>query len=208
MAIRVLLVDDHRILRDALRLALAREEGIEVVAEAGTAAEALDSAAALRPDVVVLDIRLPDLSGLGSRRACAACRSRHRWWRCRRRPTSASSRRCCAAAAQALRHQVVRGRAAGACGARRGRRKQLPLPRGGRCAGLRGARSVATRRIGRREHEVLRLLAGGARSPRSPRLHISPATVDVHRRNIMRKLDLHSVAELTRYAVREGIVAP
>lgn len=64
MAIRVLLVDDHRILRDALRLALAREEGIEVVAEAGTAAEALDSAAALRPDVVVLDIGLPDLSGL------------------------------------------------------------------------------------------------------------------------------------------------
>lgn len=40
------------------------------------------------------------------------------------------------------------------------------------------------------------------------KLHISPATVDVHRRNIMRKLDLHSVAELTRYAVREGIVAP
>ena len=64
MAIRVLLVDDHRILRDALRLALAREEGIEVVAEAGTAADALERAAALRPDVVVLDIGLPDLSGL------------------------------------------------------------------------------------------------------------------------------------------------
>uniref|UniRef100_UPI003782F03B LuxR C-terminal-related transcriptional regulator n=1 Tax=Piscinibacter sp. TaxID=1903157 RepID=UPI003782F03B len=63
--------------------------------------------------------------------------------------------------------------------------------------------------LGRREKAVLKLLAEGVRSSEiAERLNIAPATVEVHRRNIMRKLDLHSVAELTRYAVREGIVAP
>ncbi len=63
-------------------------------------------------------------------------------------------------------------------------------------------------RLGTRELEVLQLLAEGHSSRTvAARLGLSPATVETHRRNIMRKLDLHSVAELTRYAVREGLVA-
>lgn len=62
------------------------------------------------------------------------------------------------------------------------------------------------KRLGRRELEVLRLLSQGMSSPQiGAGLHIAPSTVDVHRRNIMEKLDLHSVAELTKYAIRTGL---
>ena len=64
------------------------------------------------------------------------------------------------------------------------------------------------RKLGRREREVLRLIAQGQRSPEiAEQLNISIGTVEAHRRNIMRKLDLHSVAELTKYALREGIAS-
>jgi two-component system NarL family response regulator len=63
-------------------------------------------------------------------------------------------------------------------------------------------------RLSRREREVLRLIADGARSPGiADELHVSVATIEVHRRNITRKLGLRSVAELTKYAIREGIVS-
>jgi len=63
--------------------------------------------------------------------------------------------------------------------------------------------------LGRREREVLALLAEGKSSSEiAARMHIAASTVEVHRRNIMRKLDLHSVAELTKYAIREGLTSP
>ena len=64
-------------------------------------------------------------------------------------------------------------------------------------------------RLSHRERDVLQLVAEGVRSAAiAERLHISLGTVEAHRRNIRRKLGLHTVAELTRYAVREGLVAP
>ena len=72
-----------------------------------------------------------------------------------------------------------------------------------------GPEKSETPRLSRREREVLRLIAEGTRSPSiAEQLHISLGTVEVHRRNIMRKLGLRTVAELTRYAVREGLVLP
>jgi two-component system NarL family response regulator len=63
-------------------------------------------------------------------------------------------------------------------------------------------------RLGRREREVLQLLAEGHTSPEiGTRLHIATSTVEVHRRNIMRKLELHSIAELTKYAIRNGLTS-
>jgi two-component system NarL family response regulator len=70
-----------------------------------------------------------------------------------------------------------------------------------------GSRRGSTPVLGRREREVLRLVAEGKRSIAiAEQLHIAVATVDVHRRNIMRKLGLRTVAELTKYAIREGII--
>jgi DNA-binding NarL/FixJ family response regulator len=63
-------------------------------------------------------------------------------------------------------------------------------------------------KLGKRERQVLQLLADGLTSPQiGARLHISPGTVDVHRRNIMQKLELHSVAELTKWAIRHGVTS-
>ncbi len=63
-------------------------------------------------------------------------------------------------------------------------------------------------KLGRRELEVLALVAEGKSSSQiAARMHIAPSTVEVHRRNIMRKLDLHTVAELTKYAIREGLTS-
>lgn len=209
MTIRVLLVDDHRILREALRLTLAREEGIEVVAEAGSAAEALAGAASAQPDVVVLDIGLPDLSGI----EVAA--------RLRRLPRPPQVVALSAQSDKRFVSEMLRSGAQAyvtkSAAAEQLVRAVRSVAAGGSylCPEVADALVSEVRalggevpRLGRREHEVLRLIAGGARSGEiAERLHISPATVEVHRRNIMRKLDLHSVAELTRYAVREGIVA-
>ena len=72
--------------------------------------------------------------------------------------------------------------------------------------GYRGTRSP--NQLGARERQVLQLVAEGQNSGEiADRLHIAPSTVEVHRRNIMRKLDLHNVADLTRYSIRAGLVS-
>lgn len=71
--VRVLLCDDHEVVREGLRTLIARQPGISVVAEAGTAKEAIDAAARAKPDVVIMDIRLPDGSGI---EACRTIRER------------------------------------------------------------------------------------------------------------------------------------
>jgi len=74
---------------------------------------------------------------------------------------------------------------------------------------LDGAGQGEPSHLSQREHEVLGLVATGVRSPAiASQLHIAVGTVEVHRRNIMRKLELHTVAELTRYAMREGMFSP
>jgi two-component system NarL family response regulator len=71
-----------------------------------------------------------------------------------------------------------------------------------------GPLATDTAPLGRREREVLRLIAEGVRSPGiAQQLHVSVATIEVHRRNIMRKLGLRTVADLTKHAIREGIVS-
>lgn len=209
--ISVVLVDDHRLLREALRDTLAREDDVQVVGETGQGLQAIEWVREMRPDVVVLDIGLPDLNGI---EVAARIHETHADTRIVALSAYSDKRfvnemlRAGASAfvskASAGTELVVAIRAAAA-----GNSYLSPDVAGALAAQVRSESTQAEARLGRREREVLRLVAQGLRSPAiAETLHMAVATVDVHRRNIMRKLDLHTVADLTRYAIREGIVPP
>lgn len=209
MGIRIFLVDDHHLLREALREKLSREIDFDIVGEAGDGPSALAMIANVAPDVVLLDIGLPDMNGveIATRLAGRDC-----------------SAKIVALSMYSDKRFVMEMLKAGAAGYVTKTADGTELLDAVRAvfAGKRylstdvvtaladgaGAGADDGRRLGRREQEVLRLLAEGRRTADiADHLHISPGTVEVHRRNIMRKLDLHTVAELTRYAIREGITS-
>lgn len=211
MTSRLVLVDDHAILREALRTMLRAEADIEVVGEAGNGRDAIRLARDLNPDILVLDIGMPDMNGI---EATAAIVSRSPHIKVIALSTHSDRRFVAeminagasgyvvktAASTELLRaiRAVAQGQsylcpqvAAGVMHA------SAENPRRGR-----SARPELTRR----EREVLKLLAEGLRTAGiASRMHLAASTVDVHRRNLMRKLNLHSVAELTKYAIREGL---
>lgn len=212
MSIRVLLVDEHAMLREALRTILERAGDIVAVAEADDGATALALARELEPDVVVMDIGLVGMSGIEATRRMIA---------------ENPGIKVLALSTFSDRRMVVQMLEAGARGYVVKTAGSEELLRGIRAVArgetylyaeaaaalvdslrkhsLRGTRSET---LGRREREVLRLLAGGNSSAQiAEALHIATGTVEVHRRNIMRKLGLHNVADLTRYAIREGLTS-
>jgi DNA-binding NarL/FixJ family response regulator len=213
MSIRVLLADDHAMLRQALRNVLEREHDVEVVAEANNGADALRLARELKPDVVVMDISMPGVDGINATRRLLAAT-----------PTA----RVLALSTHAERHFIMQMLSAGArgyvtktAGISEMLRAVRALAAGQTylCQEAANAMAEAVRgngkaggpsgeTLGRRERDVLALLAEGKTSQQiGEKLHIATGTVDVHRRNIMRKLGLHTVAELTQYAIREGLIS-
>jgi DNA-binding NarL/FixJ family response regulator len=211
MSIRVLLVEDHRMVREALCGVLNQVTDIEVVGEAGDAHEALEQVAALRPDVVVLDIRLPDLNGIE-----VAARLRDAGSLAKVVALSGfSDKRFVTAMVRSGASAYVTKSAAGTELVRAIRAVAAdqgyfsPEIAAALVSEVRdGSLEGDAQPLARREREVLRLIAEGLRSPGiAEKLHVSLATVEVHRRNIMRKLGLRTVAELTKHAIREGIVS-
>lgn len=209
MTARVLLVDDHRLMREALRAALEKVLDIEVVGEAGDARTALEQCRALKPDVAVIDIGLPDLNGM---ELTARLKETDNDVKVVALSAYADKRFVtemlrCGASAYVIKAsagtELVRAIQAVTAG-------QSYL-----CPEIAGAlideicnlqADKGAPRLARREREVLRMIAQGMRSQAiGEQLHISVGTVEVHRRNIMRKLGLHTIAELTKYAIREGI---
>lgn len=212
MSTRVLLADDHPVLRQGLRKLLDQETWLEVVGEAGDGPAAIEQAAALEPDVIVMDIGLPGLNGVDATRQIRAHHPRIR---------------IVALSIHTSRRMVAEMLAAGADGyvfkmasfeevvrairaVLRGHRYLSP----GAAEALEAARNgdgdtSVFERLTPREREVLQLLAEGSTSKEIAfDLGISPKTVDVHRKNVMDKLDLDSLADLTRYAMREGLITP
>ena len=212
MSTRVLLADDHQMLRDGLRAVLALEEDVEVVGEASDGHEAVEMAGKLAPDVVLMDIGMYGLNGVEATRRIRAENSKVNvialsTYSDKRYVLSmleaGASRYVLKAAAVDEMCRAVRAVAAGkrylspdVAGVVVDARFRAPAEPGSSLFSI----------LGSREREVLQLLAEGHSSPEiARRLHIAPSTVETHRRNIMRKLDVHSVAELTKYAIREGL---
>ncbi len=210
MTTRVFLIEDHRMVREALCEVLTKEPDIEVVGQAGDAAAALRDVGALAPDVIVLDIRLPDLNGIE-----VAARLRDAGVTAKVVALSAfSDKRFVTAMLRAGASAYVTKSAAGTELVRAihavaaGQGYFSPEIARALTVELSGELPGEITPLGRREREVLRLIAEGLRSPAiALQLHVSVATIEVHRRNIMRKLGLRTVAELTKHAIREGIVS-
>lgn len=204
----VLLVDDHAIVREGLRAILEREPDMRVVGEGADGAGAVAQAVALRPDVVVMDVSMAGLNGVEATRRILHALPRAR---------------VVALSMHVDRQYVYAMFEAGAAGyvpknvaseeliralrvVAAGGSYVSPAIVGVAVEALRGARPAAPgAALTAREREVLQLLAEGHTSKEiAERMRIALSTVETYRRHIMEKLDLRSIAALTKYAVRRG----
>lgn len=217
MNIRVLLVDDHTMLREALRLMLDKEPGIKVVGELGDGSQVDEAVARVAPDVVVMDVNMPNVNGIQATRILmtkypklgivALSAFGYNQFVAEMMDAGAVAFVLKSSAGEQLVHAIK--------SAMQGLTYLCPdvaatmvktRSRGAK-SGQDGQNGRNNQRLSRREVEVLRLLAQGKSSPQiGGQLHIAPGTVDVHRRNIMTKLELHGIAELTKYAMRNGLI--
>ena len=214
MTIRILLVDDHAVVRSGLRMLLENERDVEIIGEVSSAQAAIEAAMTLKPNVILMDIGLPDLSGIDATREIR-----------KRAPESA----IVALTIHEDEEYFFKMLEAGATGyvPKRAAPEELLTAIRAAATGqvylypslakllvldfLNGGRPASDEQRGseltEREQEVLTYLAEGTNNEEIARaLVISPKTVARHRENIMRKLNLHSRAELVRYAIRKGII--
>lgn len=218
---RILLCDDHRLMREGLRSILERE-GLTVVGEAANGREAIELARRLLPDLVLMDISMPELNGVDATRhlseelpaikVIALSMNADRRYVLTMFAAGAAAYLIKNSASEEL-IQAVRAVAADM-------KYVSPAVAGNvldECLARAGATPPAVdvaahagsgKPLSAREREVLQLLAEGKSSKDiAARLEIAATTVETHRRQIMDKLKLRSVAELTKYAVREGITS-
>jgi DNA-binding NarL/FixJ family response regulator len=214
MSIRIILADDHKIVRDGLRSLIEKEDGMEVVAEADNGRTALRLAVKLSPDLVIMDIAMPGLNGVEATRQIIA---------------SAPQCKVIALSMHADMRYVMEMLKAGASGyvlkdsafeelARAIRtvlnnKTYLSPAVSEKVVGdyvklLHKGDGSAFSSLSAREREVLQLLAeGNSTAQIADRMHLSVKTIETHRQHIMEKLNIHNVAELTKYAIREGLTS-
>jgi DNA-binding NarL/FixJ family response regulator len=209
--IRVLLADDHVLVREGLRALLAKEADIQVVAEAGDGREAIRSAGETRPDVAALDLSMPLLNGLEAARQMAA------WDRPPRvilLTVHAEDRYVLEAIRAGVRGYVLKKQASADLvrAIREVSGGGVYLSPGISAAVVEAVRSPQApteEPLTAREREVLQLVAEGKTTKEiAVLLGISVKTADAHRTRLMQKLDIHDIAGLTRYAIRQGIIQP
>jgi len=205
---RVLLADDHALVRAGLRALLERLPNVEVVGEAEHGAEAVKLAAQLRPDVVLMDVSMPILNGIEATRRTVKLRPRPRVLVLSMHDDPVYVRKALSAGASGYLLKTAP-------------RRELELAL---AAVIRGeiwispsiARTMVDD-IGRRapnhdeltprQREILQLIAEGHTTKQiARRLHIGVKTVETHRSQLMERLDIHNIAGLVRYAIRSGII--
>jgi DNA-binding NarL/FixJ family response regulator len=215
MNVRLVLADDHVMMREGLKSLIGNEAGMEIVGEADNGKETLDLARKAGAHVVVMDVAMPDLNGIEATRKLLKTNP---------------SIKVVALSGHANREFVRQMLQAGASAYVLKSRAYEELVRAIREV-MKGkkylspdvAQGVVDEYVGitsspgadpafvvltDREREVLQLLAEGKSTKEiADALKVSVKTVETHRRNIMEKLNIHSVAELTKYAIREGITS-
>lgn len=216
MSIRILIADDHAVVRQGLCSLLGQEPGMTVVGEVADGRSAVRLSTELAPDVVIMDITMPDMNGIEATHQIK---------------TTSPGIKVVALSIHSDRRMVARMLAAGASAyltkdspfeeltrALRtviGNQTYLSPPIADTVTKEYVRRllkedesSSPAPDLSEREREVLQLLAEGNSTKQvASELHVSDKTVETHRRQIMRKLNLHSLAKLTKFAIREGLTS-
>ncbi len=212
-ALRILVADDHEVARQGIRALLESHQGWEVCAEAKDGREAVEGATKFKPDVLLLDIGMPNLNGLDAARQILAIIPDARILILTIHDSEQVVREVLAAGARGFLLKSDAGRDLMAAVEALEHRRTFFTPKvaqmmldgylrpheetdpSGQCV------------LTPREREVIQLVAEGRTTKEiAAALSLSVKTAETHRTNLMRKLDLHSVADLTLYAVRNGIV--
>jgi DNA-binding NarL/FixJ family response regulator len=201
--VRILLADDHAVVRRGLRLVLEAQADLEVVAEAGDGIEAVQAALAQEVDLAILDVTMPRMTGLHAARELRRHRPKLRILMLSMHQN------------ERYLHEALK---AGACGyvakavadrdlvqaVRAAIRGDRPAPRS-----IAGVDPPREQPLTPREQEVVKLVAEGYSSREiADTLVISEKTVERHRANVLDKLDMRGRVEMTRYAIRYGLVEP
>ncbi|HYM24419.1 MAG TPA: response regulator transcription factor [Vicinamibacterales bacterium] len=212
-ALRILIVDDHAVVRRGVRALLESQPQWEIAAEATTGREAVELARRLRPDIVIMDLSLPELNGLDATRLIlkdapgseVLVLTMHHSEELARNVLQAGARgyilksdadECLIAAVESLRdHKPFLTSSV----------TEFVLDDYLRRAG--GPQDLLSTTVTAREREIIQLLAEGkSNKEAASALGISVKTIEAHRANLMRKLRLRSVSDLVRYAIRNNIV--
>jgi two-component system response regulator NreC len=215
MNIRLLIADDHKMMREGLKALIAREPGMSIVGEADNGDETVNLSRKMTPHVAVIDVTMPDLNGIEATRKIIKDNPNVKVVGLSGHPDRHFVREMLKAGASAyilkqtafdelIRaiHEVMAGRTYLSPEVTQGLVDSYvrSSPRKGE--------NPAFATLTDREREALQLLAEGRSSKEiADKMGVSVKTVETHRRNIMEKLNLHSVAELTKYAIREGVTS-
>ncbi len=215
MSIRILIADDHKILRDGLKALVEKEPDITVVGEAETGKTAVSLAQKLSPNIIILDISMPDLNGIEAARKIIKANP---------------NVKIVALSAHADQHFIREMMTAGAAAyilkgtayeelvraireVMKGKKYLSPdIARGVLDTYVKLSRPMSDNPafvvLTDREREALQMIAEGKSTKEiAGSMEVSVKTVETHRRNIMEKLNIHSIAELTKYAIREGLTS-
>ena len=214
MSTKVLLVDDHALIREGLRSLLEKQPDVQVVGEAEDGRKAKELVAELSPDIVIMDVTMPRLGGIEATRQITdefpsvkvialSIHSKRRF---------VADMLSAGAAGYILKEclfdELVQAIQAVAAGGRYLSPRITDVVVDDYVKRLSGGAESPLASLTGREREVLQLVAEGKSTKQiAVELHVSTKTIEANRRQIMEKLDMHSVAELTKYAIREGITA-
>ncbi len=211
MGIRIILADDHTLVRDGLKAILEKIPGITVVAEAGNGRQAVRLSRELLPEVVIMDLEMPEMDGIDATRSIVS---------------EMPGVKVLILSMHTSRHYIVKAFNAGAMGyLLKNHCSSMELAAAIHCvshAGLylsprvegdniteharRAGEQDPAMRLTLREREVLQLVAEGKNTKEvAYMLHVSGKTVESHRTNIMKKLSINNVAGLTKYAISQGL---
>lgn len=206
---KILVADDHEIVRQGLRTLLESQAGWSVVGEASNGSQAVDKAVELEPDVVLLDLSMPELNGFEATRRIREALPRTEVLVLSVNDAEQMVRKALASGARGYLVKSDAGHELVAAIEAALRHKAFLSPKLCQSQGLAPSSAEAPADLTARERETAQLLAEGlSNKDIAARLDISVKTAETHRTNIMRKIGAHSLADVVRYAIRNGLVEP